>query len=140
MHTESETKGGFILTQERQSLAQMAELVDALVSNTNTSRCTGSSPVLGTSDTSSPLQKHICKGLFFFRVFMPHYHQYPITIHSDMPYSACDSSLLSTRVSLPFFHLYVSIYKVIPSRATLVIVLFSVSKVGSSIFWNATTS
>ena len=28
--------------------AQMAELVDALVSNTNTSRCTGSSPVLGT--------------------------------------------------------------------------------------------
>ena len=29
--------------------AQMAELVDALVSNTNTSRCTGSSPVLGTN-------------------------------------------------------------------------------------------
>ena len=27
----------------------MAELVDALVSNTNTSRCTGSSPVLGTN-------------------------------------------------------------------------------------------
>ena len=44
----------------------MAELVDALVSNTNTSRCTGSSPVLGTSDTSSPLQICICKGLFLF--------------------------------------------------------------------------
>ena len=33
------------------ALAQMAELVDALVSNTNTSRCTGSSPVLGTQNT-----------------------------------------------------------------------------------------
>ena len=33
------------------SIAQMAELVDALVSNTNTSRSTGSSPVLGTQNT-----------------------------------------------------------------------------------------
>ena len=48
----------------------MAELVDALDSNTDTSRCTGSSPVLGTSDTSSPLQICICKGLFLFRGYI----------------------------------------------------------------------
>ena len=31
--------------------AQMAESVDALVSNTNTARCAGSTPALGTSLT-----------------------------------------------------------------------------------------
>ncbi len=32
--------------------AQVAELVDALVSNTNIERCAGSSPALGTTKTS----------------------------------------------------------------------------------------
>ena len=48
--------------QKARSKAQMAELVDALVSNTNTSRCTGSSPVLGTMLYNKVLLSH-----FFMR-------------------------------------------------------------------------
>ncbi len=37
----------------------MAELVDALVSNTNAARRTGSSPVLGTTKVTNQLIRHL---------------------------------------------------------------------------------
>ena len=56
-------RGSIIFCNFAPQKAQMAELVDALVSNTNTFGCTGSSPVLGTKHNPKPLKKN---GLGFF--------------------------------------------------------------------------
>ena len=47
--------------------AQMAESVDALVSNTSGATHPGSSPGLGTRFKKHPLQEHSCKGFSFLR-------------------------------------------------------------------------
>ena len=66
--------------------AQMAELVDALVSNTNTSGCTGSSPVLGTIlQLHQPTARHevTTKCLAFFLQEYVHI-QYPTEFETSL--------------------------------------------------------
>tara|TARA_B110000908_G_scaffold56395_1_gene68640 strand:+ start:1438 stop:1593 length:156 start_codon:yes stop_codon:yes gene_type:complete len=47
----------------RKTIAQVAELVDALVSNTNGANRAGSSPALGTKSS------HFYEGFFYFIMF-----------------------------------------------------------------------
>ena len=55
--------------------AQMAELVDALVSNTNAARRAGSIPALGTSKFNEIPCKQCLQGIFLFKyLLMRHFY------------------------------------------------------------------